>query len=502
MPFFQLKKSMVMGCVIALFAGASYAAKPATYSKVSLPSDEAKTWFEAGRKTVTQARQTSPSRTKNVILFVGDGMGITTVTAARILEGQQQKQPGEEHELSFEKFPYSALSKTYNVNQQVPDSAGTMTAMITGVKTNAGVLSVDEHVQLGEFSKVPKHSLETLIEQAENLGMATGIVTTTRVTHATPAACYAHTSHRDWEDDSQTNGDAVDIAKQLFEFSHGNGIEIVLGGGRKHFFPETIADPEESDKHGQRKDGRDLITEWIQKYPKGTYVWNKTGWDNINWSKTDRVLGLFNYSHMNYESERSSDKAGEPSLSDMTQKAIQFLSPSPKGYVLMVEGGRIDLAHHEGKAHHALTDTIEFAKAVQVAANLTSEKDTLIAVTADHSHVFTMGGYPVRGNPILGKVVEWDGKEPGKAVLVKDKQGLPYTTLQYANGVVGGKRSDLAHVDTEHSDYQQECLIPLTAETHGGEDVGIHARGPGAKWFHGVVEQNVIYHVMRQALGI
>lgn len=468
---------------------------------------QAETWFQAGQTTIAKAKTLfpQPSPAKNVILFVGDGMGITTITAARILEGQQQKKLGEDHQLSFERFPQSALSKTYNVNQQIPDSAGTMTAMITGVKTNAGVLSVDEAVSLGECCKAGKHTLPTLIEQAEDWGMATGVVTTTRITHATPAACYAHTSHRDWEDDAALpepakKGGAIDIAQQLLLFSHGDGIELLLGGGRRHFLPTAVIDPEEL-KSGQRQDGRDLIAEWAKKYPAGTYVWNQVGWEQIDWAKTDHVLGLFNYSHMNYEVERLKDKAGEPSLSEMTQKAIQFLSRFPKGYVLVVEGGRIDLAHHEGRAYYALTETIELAKAVQVAADLTHETDTLIVVTADHSHVMTMGGYPVRGNPILGKVVEWDGKSATQTILAKDKNGLPYTTLQYANGSVGGKRSDLSTVDTTKSEYQQECLIPLEMETHGGEDVAIFARGPGAKWFQGTVEQNVIYHVMRQALG-
>ena len=130
---------------------------------------------------------------------------------------------------------------------------------------------------------------------------------------------------------------------------------------------------------------------------------------------------------------------------------------------------------------------------------MTSDQDTLIIVTADHSHTLTMNGYPVIDNPILGKVVEWN-ETTGEKQLAKDKNGLPYTTLQYANGPAARTHTDLTNVDTTAKDYKQDALVLLESETHGGEDVAIFARGPGAAWVHGTVEQNVIYHVMREAL--
>jgi alkaline phosphatase len=159
---------------------------------------------------------------------------------------------------------------------------------------------------------------------------------------------------------------------------------------------------------------------------------------------------------------------------------------------------------------------------VEAANALTSEQDTLILVTADHSHTMSFVGYPQRGNPILGKVVgvASEDEEPG---LVKDLLGLPYTTLVYANGPgyagatsaqpAGSKnfphnpggyvepavgRPDLTKVDTEHPNFMQEALVPSNSESHGGDDVGIWARGPGSAAVRGSLEQNTLFHLLTQ----
>ena len=461
-----------------------------------------------------------------MILFIGDGMGVSTVTAARILDGQNKGMQGEENQLSFEKFPYLALSKVYSVNQQTPDSAPTMTAMVTGVKTNDGVLAVDQYIEREEpdTEVINAHRLRTILEMAEENGLSTGVVSTARITHATPAACYAHTSERDWEADSdQPKGATVpDIARQLIEFKYGDGLEVALGGGRTNFYPATETDPEYSDEQGARQDGRKLYQEWVAHYPNSAYVWNKAQFNEIDTAKTDHLLGLFEPSHMQYELDRPDDIAGEPSIADMTAKAIDILSKNEKGFFLMVEGGRIDHAHHAGNAKRALIDAVAMADAVQKAVEQTNSEDTLIMVSADHSHVFTIAGYPKRGNPILGKVVAPGEEAPD---YTTDLLGLPYTTLSYANGPgytgasdqkpEGSKtfehapssyqgitmgRPNLTGVDTTADDYLQEATVPLSSETHAGEDVAIYAQGPQAHLVHGVQEQNVIFHVMRAAL--
>jgi alkaline phosphatase len=227
-------------------------------------------------------------------------------------------------------------------------------------------------------------------------------------------------------------------------------------------------------------------------------VFDKAGFDAIDPKQTEHLLGLFEMSHMEYEYDRNTDTGKEPSLTEMTSKAIDILSKNKKGYVLMVEAGRIDHAHHAGNAFRALTDTVELSNAVRKALEKTNAKDTLIIVTADHSHTFTIAGYPARGNPILGLV-----KEPGKTAFAGDKNGKPYTTLSYANGP-GYRgptaRPDLTAIDTTLPGFIQEATVPMDSETHAAEDVAIFANGPQAYLFHGVQEQSYIYQVMAKAL--
>lgn len=490
-------------------------------------------WFADGHSAITtKIELTKKEQTKNVILFVGDGMGITTLTAARIFEGQAMGKHGEEHILSFEAFPHTALVKTYNVDAQTPDSAGTMTAMVSGLKTDVGVIGVDEDVERGNCKSSKGNEVATLLEMAEIKGLSTGIVTTARITHATPAALYAKSANRNWEDNSDIPEDEIaagceDIASQLVNFEANlvsripgattDGIEVVFGGGRRHFLPKDAVyntDDAISDKEGDRTDGRHLINEWQTRYPEGQYVYRESDFNTLQLDKTP-VLGLFNESHMRYEANRAEDAAGEPSLSSMTKKAIDLLKTNDKGFFLTVESGRIDHGHHAGSAYNALTDAVEFAKAVEAAVESTNPDETLIIVTADHSHVFTIAGYPKRGNPILGKVVTVGSNSPAMA-----NDNMPYTTLGYTNGR-GFKdlgpvtdadlaytepnhnhRVDLTDINTESTGFHQEALVPLISETHSGEDISVHARGPNAHLVQGVIEQNVIYHIINNSLNL
>lgn len=483
-------------------------------------------WLQA---TLEEAR----GQAKNVILFVGDGMGISTVTAARILDGQRKGKAGEENQLSFDRFPFSGLSKTYNVDAQTPDSAGTMTAMISGVKTDVGVIGVDARVERGDCTTAQDNHLVTALELAEIAGKSTGILSTARITHATPAAAYAKSADRNWEDVSDMPQEALDagctdIADQLVNFESNlearysgidvDGIEVVMGGGRRHFLPNDAAFNSAdavSSVEGDRTDGRDLTAEWQAQYPTGSYIDDQMGFDGLMTETTERVFALFNESHMQYEADRENDIAGEPSLTEMTEKAIGVLDNNPNGFFLTVESGRIDHAHHAGNAFGALNDTIEFANAIAKADELTNDEDTLIIVTADHGHVFTIAGYPKRGNPILGKVVNVGADTPAEAA-----DGQPYTTLGYTNGrgfmdlgaetdsdvgygmPINAGRMDLTDIDTTAPGYHQEALVPLSSETHSGEDVGIYAKGPGAFMVNGTNEQSLIFHIMEHAADL
>src|SRR4029079_17070649 len=158
--------------------------------------ESADTWRRDGWNFINHSKALveRKNKAKNVILFIGDGMGVTTLTAARIFEGQKRGESGEENRLSFEEFTFSALSKTYSANQQTSDSAPTMSAIITGVKTDEGVISVNQNIVRGDYRTVKGNEAESLLEMAEQAGKSTGVVSTARVTHATPAACYAHTA--------------------------------------------------------------------------------------------------------------------------------------------------------------------------------------------------------------------------------------------------------------------------------------------------------------------
>ncbi|OFC70951.1 alkaline phosphatase [Alteromonas confluentis] len=493
-----------------------------TESTRNLTSNTTVTKHESLEAAVAQLN----GKAKNVILFVGDGMGVSTVTAARILEGQMNGDSGEENQLSFDRFPFAGLSKTYNVDAQTPDSAGTMSAMMSGVKTDVGVIGVSEGVVRGDCSTVAGTELVTALELAELAGKSTGIVSTARITHATPAATYAKSADRNWEDDGDMPAEAIeagcsDIASQLVGFEAAtearfgadiDGIEVVMGGGRRSFLPrdEAFNSPDAvSSVEGDRTDGRDLTAEWATQYPNGVYIYDQAGFDGLDTETTERVFALFNESHMQYEADRANDVAGEPSIAEMTETAINVLNNNNDGFFLMVESGRIDHGHHAGSAYNALTDTVALADAVAVADELTNDDDTLIIVTADHGHVFTIAGYPKRGNPILGKVVNVGAEEAATAA-----DGMPYTTVGYMNGNgfrnlgaetdadegynydLAAGRQDITDVDTTTPGYHQEALVPLSSETHSGEDVGIYAKGPGAFLINSTNEQSVIFHVM------
>ena len=504
------KFSLLTG--IALIA---FAAQAVAETKIPQAQDP---YFKSAAEQLAQRMALVPNtgKAKNVILMIGDGMGIPMITASRIYDGEMKKIDGVSNKLAFETLPYSALSRTYSADAQVTDSAPSATAMTSGVKTRNDVLGLNSDAKFGDCAGSKGKELLSIFEMAEAAGKATGAVTTTRITHATPAAVYAHTPHRDWENDAQL-GEAgkgcKDIADQMVNWPAGDGLEVAMGGGRSNFLTVETPDPIDEGKMGERKDKRDLTKEWIAKGNNHVVVFDQAGFSAIDLKSGPKILGLFERSHMLYENDRAKAKKGEPSLAEMTKLAIDRLSQNKDGYVLMIEGGRIDHAEHEGHAGVAMNETLMFNEAVKVVLANTDAKDTLVIVTADHSHTMTIAGYPKRDNPILGVVVGVDGKK----TLAAD--GKPYTTLNFANGPGGlfpsiekGQtaadakapvtRPDISDVDTESVSYMQQAGIPLGSETHGGEDVAIYASGPMAHLFGGTVDEQYIYHVMSAASGL
>lgn len=467
------------------------------------PAQQANAYYAHDLSALNAALAEKPNtgRAKNVILFIGDGMGISTVTAARIYAGQQAGRDGPSHSLAFEALPYLALSKTYSHDSLVTDSAPSASAMLTGVKTKNGMIGVDGSARLEDCTSLKASKVISLAEMAKAGGRSTGAITTTRITHATPASTYAHTPYRDWEGDANMSPQAkaqgcIDIARQLVEAPYGVTLDVAMGGGRSRFRPQ--------EQGGARTDGRDLIKAWRDKAgPNSAYVSTAAQLAAIKPGQTRKILGLFAEEHMPYEAERAMLGQDKPTLAAMTVAAIDALSTNPKGYFLMVEGGRIDMGSHAGNAYRTVTETVEFSNAVAAALAKIDLKDTLVIVTADHSHGLVLSGYPSRNAPILGLA---DDASAATREPVKGTDGKPYSILSFATGPGGPEgdeeRPDLSKVDTQDPEYRQQATVPMAYAAHSGEDVPIFAGGPQAHLVRGVVEESYIFQVMRRALGL
>ncbi|XP_012877320.1 PREDICTED: intestinal-type alkaline phosphatase-like [Dipodomys ordii] len=449
-------------------------------------------WNRKAAEALNAAKKLKPIQTsaKNLIIFLGDGMGVPTVTATRILKGQMGGHLGPETPLAMDRFPYMALSKTYSVDRQVPDSASTATAYLCGVKANYKTIGLSAAARFDQCNTTFGNEVISVMYRAKKAGKSVGVVTTTRVQHASPAGTYVHTVNRNWYSDADMPASALqegcrDIATQLVS---NMDINVILGGGRKYMFPQGTEDPEypkNANDSGIRLDKRDLVAEWKAKNQGARYVWNRE--ELIQASQNPSVtylMGLFE--PMDTEFEVYRNKELDPSLEEMTEAALRVLSRNPRGFYLFVEGGRIDRGHHLGTAYLALTEAVMFDAAIEKAALLTDEQDTLTLVTADHSHVFSFGGYTLRGTSIFGLA-------PLKAL-----DGKSYTSILYGNGpgYVLGDRPNVTESESGAPTYRQQAAVPVGSETHGGEDVAVFARGPQAHLIHGVQEQNYIAHVM------
>jgi alkaline phosphatase len=442
-------------------------------------------------------------RARNVIFFLGDGMGINTLTAARIYA------VGEAGELTIDTLPESAFVKTYSNDAQVTDSAASMSAYMTGVKQNNGVISMSgdtlaiapaadgsSRCLSGPMSGTP---VPTLLELAKARGLATGIVTTTSVTDATPAATYAHACHRKLQNQIAA---AMVPGGAGYNSALGSGIDLVFGGGVQYFRPVAGG--------GQRPDGRDLLAE-LQA--RGYRVANDAAGFNALAPSNQPAIALFAQDDLAYDAER--DPGRQPSLADMTRKAVAMLGQRSgnQGFFLMVEGGLIDHALHATRAKRALQETAAFDAALKAAIDEAQKLDpglkhTLIVATADHDHTLLINGYSPRSGPttpdkpgVLGLVRSIpDGK------LKLDKDGAPYTILGFGTGehrVQGSRAAQAGLTDAMVSadDYHQEAAVRMKSETHGGADVYLGAAGAGAELFRGTIDNTRVFTLIRQAAG-
>ena len=444
--------------------------------------------------TLGGAAQAQASDAKNVILFIGDGMGPTVLTATRLYK------VGEEGNLEMMKLTRSARIKTFSNDAQTTDSAPSMAAYTTGVKMNNEVIAMSSDTKAVAPGKDANGNkgvnncasdngkpVPTILELAKAAGKSVGAVTTTELTHATPAATYSHICHRDA---------AYAIAAQAvpggagFNQALGDGVDVLMGGGANHWTPYNS-----TSNKGGRADGRDLTAELTAQGYR--YVTTKDDLAGVN---SGKVLGLFSAkSHLDYELDRVAKGAAntQPSLSEMTAKAIDLLSQNSPGYFLMVEGGRIDHALHGTNAKRSLTDAVALDDAVKTALGKVDLKDTLIVVTADHDHTMTINGYSAKGNKVLDLVKNGDGSTQN------DVDGKPFTTLVFGNGP---NRPDVRPTLTSDQvmadDYLQETGVKLGSETHGGGDVMLFADGAGSSRFKGTLDNTKVFGKLKEALGL
>ena len=463
-------------------------------------------WFIAAQERIQAelAKQPNTRTAKNIILMISDGNGVGTNYMSRLWAGQQEGGLGDDYVQPHETFPHLALVKTYNVNAQTPDSAGTGTAMMAGVKTNIGIIGVDQDVKRGDCSLLPGNTVTAISEFADAIGKSVGVVSSARITHATPASMYAKTADRNFEATVPEGCDTqTDIAQQLLDAMERGLIDVAMGGGRRNFVDEGMQIEEGTT--GRRADGRNLIEE--AQAMGAHYAWNQETFEAAPLDGTP-ILGLFESSHMMYEA----DRADEPSLAEMTAATIEALSGDEDGMVIMIEAGRVDHANHAGNAARVVADQKAFADAVAIADEMTNDEDTLIIVTADHEHAIAFNGYCGRGSDILGLCMDVNNEgieTTGEPLLGDD--GKPYTVVGYLNGsgsvlveqIDGsyfGTRPDITEEQATDLDYVQQALVPKSSETHSGEDVAVYAKGPWAHLFDGTIEQNVVFHVMHHAL--
>lgn len=291
---------------------------------------------------------------RNVIMLIGDGMGIGAVTLGR------NAVVGQSGRLAFETFPATGLVSTYSANNIVTDSAAAGTALATGYKTNNGVIAMAPKAGTNELV-----SVKTLLEASQEAGKTVALVSTNTVYDATPASFGSH-----WG----TRGGSDEIAAQILA----KNVDVILGGGLDRFLPKGTG-------VGARADGRDLLAE----AKKAGYAVVGNASELKAAVGQPKLLGLFTPSYMNYVKDRQFINSPEPSLRDMTDATLATLSKNKKGFFAMIEGARVDHAAHAADIPGVVAEMKEFNEAVQAALEF-AKKDghTLVIVTADHE---TMG---------------------------------------------------------------------------------------------------------------
>ncbi|MEO8935968.1 MAG: alkaline phosphatase [Burkholderiaceae bacterium] len=452
--------------------------------------------------TATSAGAQATTAAQNVIVLIGNGLGPTATTAARVMRYK------EDGTLAMDLMPNVARVRTWSLDAQTSDSTAAVSALLTGVKVRNDVVAMDGTTRALEFApgKDPVRGVanaenhcpatgngvasRTLLELAVTKNRATGIVTTGRLTAGAAAAAYAHICHRNAE---------FEVARQAvpggagFNASLGRGIDVMMGGISSPWRPFDAAR-----RPRGRPDARELVGE-LQTLGY-TVVSDLTAMNAAPITAGSRVIGLYDFAEdqgaMSYELDR--DPKREPSLAQMTSKAIDVLSTNRNGYVLVVEGGRIGQAQRASSARRALFDTTAFDDAVKVALDKVDLTKTLVVVTGDHDTTMAYIGGGRRGSDVLGLHLN---PVTGKPDV--DANGAPYTSLVYGTGSNRpDRRAPLDSPTVLQKDYQQEAAIKLGAGTNGGGDVILRASGAGASTFRGTIDNTRVFALIRRAADL
>lgn len=460
----------------------------------------------------TVTNEKSKKRAKNVILFVGDGMSLQARQIARILskgitEGRYNDL------LNMEKMDNVAVVTTSGYDAIVTDSANSASAYATGHKSVVNAMGVYENCTKDPFDDPKVENIIELVKRTR--GMATGIVSTSNITDATPAAMVSHTRRR-----AEQNF----IAQTMLEDKHRP--DVILGGGSRHFIPMDVPG-------SKRKDNVDVIKSFEEL--GYSFSGTKTELENMPQS-ADKLLGLYQLDNMNVYIDRAVIKnpkvlkgfTDQPGLVEMTEKAIDTLSKNDNGFFLMVEGACVDKQLHVLDWQRAAYDNIELDKAVGAAQKFAAQNnDTLIIVVADHAH----------GASITGTYHELDGKTGREAVRTyadskwptfedADGDGYPDNpdpavtlAVQFANhpdcnidyrfkdvptppAIMGKDGKAIANPLTKGEFYAGNIPAKADQEVHAADDVILTAQGPGADYFKGTMDNTEVFFGIVRALGI
>jgi len=486
-----MMKSSKCGTWVRRFAGVAAAASvSACATSVTVaPVAETDPWRVIGQEALAArlARDENHARAKNVIIFIADGASPTLFTAARIRDGQRLGEIGDSHDAPQDLFPHTAMAKVYATNGRVPDSAATATAIFTGVKTHIGGVGVPAEAET--CAQALAMSQSNLADLAQGSGRRIGVITTSMVVDATPAAVFAHAPTRRWLDPRRLTAEdraagCHDLPEQLIAAD----LDVVLGGGLAVFTSEA--------EGGVREDGHDLTADWSAMGDGRVFVSDGAELAAFDRENVDQLFGLFTPVEMFEESvsDPADGPTTSPSLAEMTDAALDVLERGDAGYVLMVEQEGTDEFQHAGLILRALDSGVELFDAVRLTLDRVDLSETLIIVTADHGQPLAFGGGARLEDPIMS-LSHWQGP----ADIAQD--GAPFSVLGFYVGPHGRVAdADLSNEDLNDPAYIPDAAVPLGVVTHSAVDVPVYAIGPWSDLFAGVMEQSTIFSLVRHAM--